>query len=70
MQLTACSFFLGHDSGVSHLAGLLGVPGAVLFGPGNADVWAPAGGIRVLHAPRGVLDSLSASSVAEFLAVD
>lgn len=68
MQLAACSFFLGHDSGVSHLAGLLGLPGAVLFGPGNADVWAPVGAIRVLHAPGGCLDSLDAGRVAEFLA--
>lgn len=68
MQLAACRHFCGHDSGISHLAGLLGLPGIALFGPGNADVWAPAGRIRVLHAPESRLDALPAEAVAGFLA--
>ena len=35
-------FFLGHDSGISHLAASTGIAGLVLFGPTNPKVWAPA----------------------------
>ena len=35
--------FVGSDSGVSHLAALLGVPSIVLFGPTDPEVWAPRG---------------------------
>lgn len=34
-------FYLGHDSGISHLAGSTGIPGLLLFGPTNPGVWAP-----------------------------
>ncbi|MEM7603333.1 MAG: glycosyltransferase family 9 protein, partial [Verrucomicrobiota bacterium] len=33
--------YLGHDSGISHLAGSFGIPGMLLFGPTNPAVWAP-----------------------------
>jgi hypothetical protein len=33
--------YLGNDSGVSHLAGAVGVPGVVLFGPTDARRWRP-----------------------------
>jgi ADP-heptose:LPS heptosyltransferase len=35
--------FIGHDSGITHLAGLLGVPTLALFGPTDSDRWAPRG---------------------------
>ena len=31
--LTRADLFVGHDSGVTHLAALLGVPTVALFGP-------------------------------------
>lgn len=34
-QLQQCRFFLGNDSGIGHLAGLLGVPMLGIFGPTN-----------------------------------
>lgn len=37
------SFFLGNDSGVTHLAAFLGIPTLALFGPSNPLVWAPLG---------------------------
>jgi heptosyltransferase-3 len=50
--LRACSFYLGNDSGISHLAGAVGARGLVLFGPTDPSTWAPRGAaIRVLHAP-------------------
>ena len=35
--------FLGNDSGISHLAGLLGVPTLALFGPTDPAAWSPLG---------------------------
>src|SRR4030095_9922114 len=35
------SIFIGHDSGISHLAAAAGAKCILLFGPTNPDVWAP-----------------------------
>lgn len=44
--------YIGNDSGISHLAGCLGIEGLALFGPTDPDVWRPQGtSVRVLHAP-------------------
>ena len=44
--------FLGNDSGISHLAGLIGARTVVVFGETDPRIWAPAGDdVRVLHAP-------------------
>lgn len=44
--------YIGNDSGVSHLAGALGVPTVAIFGPTDPAVWAPRGPeISVLTAP-------------------
>jgi hypothetical protein len=51
--LARASRYLGNDSGVSHLAGLVGARGVSVFGPSDPVAWRPlGGGIRVLHAPR------------------
>ncbi len=39
--LKQADFFLGHDSGISHLAASVGTRGLILFGPTNPAVWAP-----------------------------
>ena len=41
--LAGCRAYLGNDSGVSHLAGLVGARTIVLFGPTPAVVWHPLG---------------------------
>jgi heptosyltransferase III len=41
--ISQCRLFIGSDSGVSHLAALVGVPTVVIFGPTNPGVWAPRG---------------------------
>jgi heptosyltransferase-3 len=49
-KLVQCRLFLGHDSGVSHLAAACGVPSLLLFGPTDPAVWAPpAPQVRVLR---------------------
>ena len=39
--LNDVDFYLGHDSGVSHLAASAGTKGLLLFGPTNPEIWAP-----------------------------
>ena len=39
--LTGCRAFLGHDSGISHLAAACGVPCRLFFGPTDPATWAP-----------------------------
>ena len=42
-RLGACSLFMGHDSGISHLAAAVGVPTLVLWGDTSEAVWQPLG---------------------------
>ncbi len=63
-RLAAARLYLGHDTGVSHLAATVGTPSLLLFGPTEPGVWAPPHEhVRVLRAPRGRLEDLSVSSV-------
>lgn len=41
--LSLSDFYVGNDSGISHLAGILGCRGAVLFGPTDPSIWRPLG---------------------------
>ena len=41
--LSQIHLYIGHDSGISHLAGLIGTPTVVLFGPTDPERWAPRG---------------------------
>lgn len=62
--LGRCDFFLGHDSGISHLAAAAGVPSLLLFGPTDPAVWAPANpGVSVLPAPEGDIEALTVAAV-------
>jgi ADP-heptose:LPS heptosyltransferase len=59
-----CALFVGHDSGISHLAAAAGVPCLLLFGPTNPKVWAPANGaVAVLQPADGLLASLGTETV-------
>ncbi len=63
--LAECAAFLGNDSGITHLAAAVGLPTTALFGPSDADVWAPRGrgGVKVLRAPEGELARLTVADV-------
>lgn len=39
--LQSCAAFIGHDSGISHLAAALGLPGIVLWGDTAEEIWRP-----------------------------
>lgn len=63
-KLATCRFFMGHDSGISHLAAACGVPSLLLFGPTVPAMWAPpAPHVRVLR--RG--NEMTSISVEEVL---
>lgn len=64
-RLFQSTAYLGHDTGISHLAALCGVPSLWLFGPTDPLVWAP----RSSHVQtfRTDLESLSARVVWEKL---
>jgi heptosyltransferase III len=56
--------FIGHDSGISHLAGAAGAPSLLLFGPTDPAVWAPVNeGVRIVEAPNGELEQLTVDAV-------
>ena len=56
--------FIGHDSGISHLAAAAGARCLVLFGPTDPAVWAPRGeNVRILLAPEGDLSQLTPEAV-------
>ncbi len=67
--LARCSGFVGHDSGISHLAAAVGTPSVLLFGPTDPQVWAPANlRVRVLAAPGGDLSRIEPSEVVAAIA--
>jgi len=54
-RLQACLGFIGHDSGISHLAAALGLPVLVLWGESNETVWRPRGDrVTVIRSPEGL----------------
>lgn len=62
--LARAGLFVGHDSGVSHLAASWGAPTLALFGPTDPQVWAPVGPrVRVVRSPAGRMDALTVESV-------
>jgi heptosyltransferase III len=63
--LQHCSNFIGHDSGISHLAAAVGLPGLVLWGETSSEVWRPPSErIVLLRDPAG-LGSLDVRRVFE-----
>jgi heptosyltransferase-2 len=61
--------FLGHDSGISHIAAAAGAASLLLFGPTDPDVWAPLNGsVQIVRAPGNDLGLLPTSTVVRALA--
>jgi len=64
--LSRAGRFLGHDSGVTHLAAAVGAPVTALFGPTDPAIWAPPGA-KVLRGGEGWAD-LPVERVSEEIA--
>jgi heptosyltransferase-2 len=53
--LHCCRAFVGHDSGISHLAAAVGLPGIVLWADTAEHIWRPRGDrVRVLRQEGGI----------------
>ncbi len=62
--LARSSLYLGHDTGISHLAAAVNVPSVLLFGPTDPAIWAPRNsGVRTISAPDENLDQLTVDEV-------
>jgi len=59
--LAAGDIYLGNDSGITHLAAVLGVPTIALFGPSDPHQWAPRG--RQVAVVRRAIDCSPCSHV-------
>jgi heptosyltransferase-2 len=67
--LQSCALFVGHDSGVSHIAAAVGIPATLLFGPSDSEIWAPKNPkVSILRAPHGKLEALAVETVQAALA--
>lgn len=56
LRLAEC--YLGNDSGVSHLAGVINLKGVVVFGPTSPEQWRPIGG-RIVNLKNGAYRALN-----------
>ena len=62
--LHECRLFVGHDTGVTHLAAAVGTPTVALFGPTDPAVWAPLGEhVRVVRSADGLMESIGIAAV-------
>jgi len=52
--LASAAWYIGNDSGITHLAAAVGCPVLAIFGPTNPRVWAPVGNqVHVLQVKNG-----------------
>jgi len=66
-RLQPCAAFIGHDSGISHLAAAVGLPGIVLWGDTQEHIWRPPSPrVTVLRHPS-TLAELPVQSVLDQL---
>lgn len=61
--LQNCAAFIGHDSGISHLAAALGLPGLVLWGDTIEEIWRPPHEQITVLKNAGGLKSVSVEQV-------
>lgn len=60
--------FLGHDSGISHLAAAVGTPSLALFGPTDPATWAPQGKrVALIANDRGAMSEITVEEVLQKL---
>lgn len=56
--------YLGHDTGISHLAASAGARGCILFGPTDPKIWAPPSQrMDVIISPTGTMEGITVADV-------
>jgi heptosyltransferase-2 len=65
--LQGCASFIGHDSGISHLAAAVGLPGLVLWGDTSEAVWRPPSEKVIVLRHQAGLENLRLSDVLQRL---
>ena len=63
-HLRQCKLYLGNDSGITHLAAMLGVPTVAIFGPSDPAVWRPVGPSVIVIRER-TLEDVSVDVIME-----
>jgi heptosyltransferase III len=66
--LQGCAAFVGHDSGISHLAAALGLPGIVLWGDTAEEIWRPPHEAFIVVKSGGGLEMISVEQVVKEMA--
>jgi heptosyltransferase-3 len=61
-ELASAGGFIGNDSGPGHLAGVIGLPSLILFGPSDPETWRPLGP-RVKTLRNLILSDLTVDEV-------
>ena len=62
--LGRCRLFIGHDSGISHMAAAVETPSVLMFGETDPKTWGPANrNVRIVQAPDGWLEKLRTETV-------
>jgi len=66
-RIASCSLFIGHDSGITHLAAAGGVPVIALWGESSDVIWKPLGAqVTLVRSPAGLSD-LEVRTVADLI---
>ncbi len=65
--LTYAITYVGCDSGISHLAGILNVPGLALFGPSSEIIYKPWGKIKVIKSKTNIIEDIKPDKVIKEL---
>jgi len=66
--IARCSVFIGHDTGISHIAAAVGTPCVLMFGQTDPKIWAPANSnVHILQPADGALENLTPQTVLDAL---
>jgi ADP-heptose:LPS heptosyltransferase len=66
-RLQSCVAFVGHDSGISHLAAALGRPCLILWGDALEEIWRPQGEQVVILRELNGVGAISVKKVMDEL---
>jgi heptosyltransferase III len=66
-MLQSCALFVGHDSGISHLAAAVGLPLLLLWGDTTEEIWRPPHDQVVVIKNSGGMNAITVEQVMQEL---